>query len=728
MQIQQIRALKGPNIWTNPPVLEAVVDLGRYEELPTSKLPGCTDRLMQWLPSLIEHRCSVGERGGFLKRMRDGTWLGHVLEHVTLELHTLAHTPVGFGRARETGEYGVYKVVVRCDEPVFGEACLRAARELVMAAAEGRDFELEPVLKRLRDLAEQVCLGPGTQAIVDAARARGIPCLRLTEDRNLVQLGYGKVQRRIWTAETDGTAAVAESIAQDKDLTRTLLRSVGVPVPEGRVVKTPEDAWEAALEVGLPVVVKPQDGNYGRGVSIRLEERAAVEKAFHIAANEGTGVVVERFVPGSQYRVLVVGEHAVAASGGEADLVLGDGARTVAELVERANQDPARGGAYTHVRTKLVLDDISLELLRRQGLTPKSVPPSGRTVVIHYNGDLTVDVTDRLSPDIAASCVLAARTVGLDIAGMDVIAEDISRSFESQGGAVIEVNASPSLLMHLRPLQGKPRPVGEAIVEHMFGADQTGRVPLVAVTGSRRGEVVANLVGRLVAAAGYDAGLVDATGVRAGDHWLERGDVSRFAGAHRLLLNPFVNAFVFAVTEQSVLEEGLAFDGCQVAVVTDVVEPAPNPKLEGPSHAWRALRTPVDVVLPSGFAVLNAEDAAAARMAEFCPGKVVYFAPSVDAPPLAAHFERGGSAVVLDQSGAVLCQGSVKSPLVDAGTLASARAPGLDVSLLDWLAVLAAGVALGMTAEAVKSGFSNEFDGRAVRDPDREAAAATTVG
>ncbi|HTQ02852.1 MAG TPA: cyanophycin synthetase [Polyangiaceae bacterium] len=728
MQIQQVRALKGPNIWTNPPVIEAVVALGRYEELPTNKLPGFTDRLMQWLPSLIEHRCSVGERGGFLKRLRDGTWLGHVLEHVTLELHSLAHTPVGFGRARETGEYGVYKVVVRCDEPVFGEACLRAARELVMAAAEGRGFELEPELKRLRDVAEKVCLGPGTQAIVDAARARGIPCLRLTDDRNLVQLGYGKAQRRIWTAETDGTAAVAESIAQDKDLTRTLLRSVGVPVPEGRVVKTAEDAWSAALEIGLPVVVKPQDGNYGRGVSIRLEERGAVEKAFQIAANEGTGVVVERFVPGSQYRVLVVGERAVAASGGEADHIVGDGSRSVAELVERANQDPARGGAYTHVKTTLVLDDISLELLRRQGMTPKSVPASGRTVVIHHNGDLTVDVTDRLSPDIAASCALAARTVGLDIAGMDVIAEDIARSFESQGGAVIEVNASPSLLMHLRPLQGKPRPVGEAIIDHMFGADQTGRVPLVAVTGSRRGDLVAGLVGRLVTAAGYNAGLVDSSGVRAGDHWLERGDVSRWAGAHRLLLNPFVNAFVFGVTEQSVLEEALAFDRCQVAVVTDVVEPPPNPKLEGPSHAWRALRTPVDVVLPTGFAVLNAEDAAVARMAEFCQGKVIYFAQSVAAQPLAAHFARGGAGVVLEDGSAVLRQGAAKSSLLDAATFAAARAARGDVSILDWLAVLATGVALGMTADAVKSGFLNEFDGRSAQGPEREATGVATVG
>jgi cyanophycin synthetase len=712
MQIQSLRALKGPNIWANFPVTEAVIDLGRYEELPSNKLPGFTERLMEWLPGLIEHRCSVGERGGFLKRLRDGTWLGHVMEHVTLELESMAHLPVGFGRARETGAYGVYKVVVEADEPVFGEACLRAGCELVLAAAEGRPFELESELKRLKELAENVCLGPSTHSILSAAKARGIPYLRLTEDRSLVQLGYGKAQRRIWSAETDGTAAVAESIAQDKELTRTLLRSVGVAVPEGRVAKTREDAWTAATELGLPVVVKPQDGNWGRGVSIRLEDRAAVETAFQIAANEGSGVVVERFVPGSQYRVLVIGERAIAATGGEAEHVVGDGVHTVAELVERKNQEPTRGASTSHVLTKLVIDDISLELLRRQGLAPKSIPASGRIALIHYNGDLTVDVTDRMSPDVAASCVLAACTVGLDIAGIDVIAEDISRSLESQGGAVIEVNASPGLVMHLKPLQGKPRPVGEAIVDHMFGPDQTGRVPLVAIAGSRRADVVSALVGRLVAGAGYQVGHVDAEGVRVGDHWLERGDVSRAAGARRLLMNPFANAFVFTLSAKSVLEEGAAFDRCQVAIVTDVVEPAPTPGVEGPSHTWRALRTPVDVVLPQGVTVLNADDPAVVRMAEHRRSKILYFAQSLDAAPLRAHLAEQGVALVLEQGRAVLHQGATRTELIDAESMSAARLSGLTVTPSDWLAVLAAGIAFGMTNEAVRSGFLQEFDGR----------------
>jgi len=462
------------------------------------------------------------------------------------------------------------------------------------------------------------------------------------------------------------------------------------------------------------VVVKPRDGNWGRGVSIRLEDRAGVESAYQIAANEGTGVVVERFVPGSQYRVLVVGDQAVAAAGGEGDQIHGDGVHTVAELVELANRDPSRGGTPNHVLTTLVLDAISAELLRRQGLSAKSVPAAGRTVLIHYNGDLTVDVTDKLGPEVAATCVLAARTIGLDIAGMDLIAEDLSRSLESQGGAVIEVNARPSLLMHLRPLQGTPRPVGEAIVGHMFGADQTGRVPLVAITGTRRAESVAGLVGRLLLAGGYQVGQVDAEGVRVGEHWLSRGDLSRAEGARRLLMNPFANAFAFSVTERSVLEEGLAFDRCQVAVVTDLVE-TPNPAgVDGPSHSWRALRCLVDVVLPTGFAVLNADDPGVVSMAEYCKGKVVYFARQGGAAPLAAHLAQGGSAVVLDETRAVLCRGSERQEIFDATLLASARAAAPQASLEDWLATLAAGSALGMTVEAIKSGFFHDFDDVAV--------------
>jgi cyanophycin synthetase len=365
---------------------------------------------MSWLPSMEEHFCGVGVRGGFFQRLRGGTWLGHVLEHVTIELHGLSHVPRGFGRARETSERGVYKVVVKVDDPSFGEACMRSGRELILAAVEDRPFDVQAEVKRLRELADQLCLGPSTRAIVSAAKERLIPSIRLTSG-NLVQLGYGKAQRRIWTAETHRTGAIAEAIAQDKELTRKLLSGVGVPVPAGRIAKDPEDAWAAATDLGLPVVVKPQDANHGRGVSIRLETPSAVEAAFQYAAKEGSGVVVERFIPGTQYRVLVVGERAIAASGGEADQLVADGVHSIEQLIALANQDPNRGEETAQQLTTLVLDEISLDLLRRQGLEPQSVPVAGRPVLIRYNGDLTVDETDRMHPEVAAHCVLAAQTV-----------------------------------------------------------------------------------------------------------------------------------------------------------------------------------------------------------------------------------------------------------------------------------------------------------------------------
>lgn len=648
MQIRKLFDLNGPNIWSNKPALEAWVDLGHFEELPTNKLPGFTERLMDYLPSLIEHRCSIGERGGFLQRLQTGTWLGHVLEHVTLELQSLSHEPVGFGRARETLEYGVYKVVVRCEDARFGEMCMRSARELLLSIIDGKAFDLESELKRLRVQGGQLCLGPGTRAIVDAAKARGIPSLRVVDDSNLIQLGYGKAQRRIWTAETDRTSAVAESIAQDKELTRRLLVAAGVPVPTGRAVKDAGDAWLAAQELGEPVVVKPIDGNHGRAVSIRLDTEDAIRDAYELAAKEGSGVIVERFIPGLQHRVLVVGDQAVASVRGDADVLKGDGTSSIRQLVDQANLDPRRGVGQTWVLTKIELNPIMLELLRRQGLTPDSVPKEGEDVPIQLHGDLTVDETEQLHPEVAAMCVLAAQTVGLDIAGLDVVAGDISVPLADQGGAVIEVNASPGLLAHLKPLVGKPRPVGEAIVNQLFAAGEQGRVPLVAVSGTVARLETAELIARLLAASGQAVARADASGLYLGERLLDPKPAADARGSRRALMNPSATAAVLETQPLGVLEEGLGFDGCQIAVVTSS-EGAPElarPGVEDRLHIDKAIRAPLDVVAPSGFAVLNAADPVVLEMGQHCPGKVVLFGGSVETSPVKEHVEAGGTALV----------------------------------------------------------------------------------
>lgn len=689
MQIREIVVLDGPNIWTNNPALEAIVDLGKYEDLPSNLLPGFAERIMQWLPTMVEHRCGVGVHGGFFLRLREGTWLGHVLEHVTLELQTLAHLPIGFGRARETAERGVYHVVIGCHESRFARACLEVGRELVLAAAESREFDLTREIARLRELADRWCLGPSTQAIVAAARERSIPVIRMTAG-NLIQLGYGKRQRRAWTAETDTTGAIAEGIAQDKQLTRQLLSAVGVPVPDGRVVSDADDAWAAAVDIGLPVVVKPVDANHGRGVSIRLSDQAAIQTAYEYAAREGSGVIVERFVAGRQHRVLVVGERAIAAASGDVEHVVGDGVRSVEELVAIANQDPARGEGSALLLTTLVIDEIALQLLRHQELTPKSVPVAGREVVLHYNGDFTRDVTDRVHPDVAAHAVLAAQTVGLDIAGIDVIAEDVSRPLEPQAGAVIEVNASPGLVMHLKPMSGKPRPVGEAIVGHLFPGSEDGRIPIVAVSGGPERSALVSRIERLLATTGRTVACVSRESVKVGGREIAGAAPRSFERMQNVLVNPFVEAVVTEVDCASVLDSGLAFDGCDLAVVTGVpYDERPTRPFREPRVAIeKAVRAPVDVVLPRGIAVLDADDPVILEMAGHSEGAVLLYSRTKDSPAIRDHVGSGGSAVISDGDQVVLLQGQSTTVIGEIGqpsggdlafhaTVAALRALGL---------------------------------------------------
>jgi cyanophycin synthetase len=448
MQFRKVLALRGPNYWANFPVLEAWVDLGQWKDISSEMMPGFNDRLMSWLPTMIEHRCSVGTRGGFFERLRRGTYLAHILEHVTLELQSLAGTEVGFGRARETAEEGVYKVAIEYTEETLARACLEKGRELVMAAVHGHNFDVAAEVQKLKELAYDCCLGPSTAAIVNAAVARGIPHRRLNSG-SLVVLGYGHKQRRILAAETDRTGAIAESIAQDKDLTRALLSSVGVPVPEGRPVTDAEDAWEAAQEIDAPVVVKPQFGNHGRGVATNLSTREQVVAAFEAARKEGKEVIVEKYAPGYDHRLLVVGNKVVAAARREPPKVVGDGVSTVAQLVAEVNKDPRRSDGHGTVLSYVKIDEIARAVLAEQGLTPDSVPSAGQEVLIRRNANLStgataIDVTDEVHPSVAEQAVDAARVIGLDIAGVDIICQDIRQPLNEQGACGARIADAPA--------------------------------------------------------------------------------------------------------------------------------------------------------------------------------------------------------------------------------------------------------------------------------------------
>ena len=670
MVIRRMAHLRGPNIWTYRAVIEAVVDIGALEDFPSNTLPGFYDRLTSWLPGLIEHRCSVGRRGGFLMRLRDGTWPGHILEHVALELQTQAGMKTGFGKARMTHEHGVYKVVIRTRNEAIGKLAIESARDLVMAAINNRPYDVGATLAKLTDMVDRQCLGPSTACIVDAASERGIPAIRLN-DGNLVQLGQGVAQRRIWTAETDRTSAIAEGISRDKDLTKQLLSAAGVPVPEGRTVETAEAAWEAAEDIGLPVVVKPSDGNHARGVSLNLKTREEVVNAFIAAEKEGSEVLVESFIPGQEHRLLVVGGKVVAATRGEITRVSGDGRSSIAELIaSHVNTDPRRGEEEQFPLDIVRLDDpVLLLLLQRQGLNADSVLPRGQSAEVQRTGNMANDVTAQVHPDIAEQMALAARVVGLDIAGIDLVVEDIGQPLAPQGGAIVEVNAGPGLLMHLKPAVGRAQPVGEAIVEHLFPGAESGRVPIVGLMGDGLSALASRLLAALLQLHGRHTALACRDGLFLGARQLSKGDALGYAFGERMLINRTVQAAVFETSPRHILTEGLPYDRCQIGVVMAMPGAAGLADLyiTDDEQMPNVVRTQVDVVLPQGASVLNADDPHVLELAEYSDGEVLLYSLEPDHPALAAHRARKGRALVARGQQILLLQGAETVVQADLG-------------------------------------------------------------
>lgn len=662
LDIREIHILRGPNIWANYPVMEAWVDLGSLKDASSDEVPGFNERLKTWLPGMVEHRCSVGERGGFFQRLDRGTYPAHILEHVTLELQTMAGHPLGFGKARETCVEGLYKVIVRYLDEVVVQECLRSARELLLAAYTGGTFDVAAEVKRLQDVVDRNALGPSTKAIVDAAKERGIPWRRLQEGRSLIQLGQGAKQRRIWTAETDRTGAIAEYIAQDKDLTRTFLRQTGVPVPEGRTVSSQEDAWDAAEDIGLPIVVKPTDANHGRGVFIDLSTREQVYDAYTEALKEGSGVMVEKFIPGVDHRLLVVGSDMIAASRGDPAIVVGDGQSTVIELIEtQLNSDPRRGELETHPWDKIDTvkwDPVILADLQNQGHPPESVPHDGERVLVARFANWAIDITDDVHPSVRQHVVIAAKTAGLDICGVDVVCKDISKPLEEQGGAIVEINASPGLLMHLKPAMGKVRPVGEAIVNMMFQPGDDARIPVIGITGTHGKTTTTKLLAHLLKATGKFLGVCHSDGLQFGERHAATKQGDRIFGTQGVLLHPWVELAICETSAESIILEGIGYDRCQIGVVLNVgSEHLGLGYLDTLEQMTKVKRCVVDVVLPEGTAVLNADDALVASMAEYSKGSVLFFSRDASNSILTEHQEKGGRTVFVQKNALYLAEG-----------------------------------------------------------------------
>ena len=740
MEFRKVLALRGPNVWANSPVLEAWVELGDWAETSSAMVPGMVDRLMAWLPGLIEHECSEGHRGGFLVRLREGTYPAHMLEHVTLELQCLAGTPVGYGRARETSEPGVYRVVVKYKEEELGRACLEAGRRLILAALQGEEFDAEKEIRTLQELAEEVCPGPSPVAIVEAAKDRGIPVQWLnagSQIGSLVQMGQGARQRRILAARTDRTSSIAESISQDKELTKTLLRSVGVPVPEGRKVADAEDAWEAARELGLPAVVKPLDADYGHGVSLNLNSREQVLAAYAAARERSENIIVERYALGAEHRLLVVADKLVAAVRRDPPQVVGDGRSTVADLLDRMNDDPRRGDGRAFALRKIPLDEVALAVLTDQGKGPESVPAEGERILLRRNshrrdGGASVDVTEEVHPEAAARAIDAARIIGLDVAGIDVVARDIGRPLEEQGGVVIEVNAEPALRMHTRPSHGQPRPVGEAIVATLFPEGEDGRIPLVAVTGVNGKTTTTRLIGAFLEATGKTVGLACTDGIYVGGRRIEAGDCAGPRSARAILLNPRVEAAALECARGGIVREGLGFDRCAVGVVTNIGEGdhLGLADIQTVEKLAQVKRTVVDVVLPDGAAVLKADDPLTAGMAEHCRGSVVYFCRDADHEVIRGHLATGGRAVLAIDGKVVLAEGEAREPLIGLDRVPLTRGGQVAFQVENVLAAVGAGWSLGIDLGLIRQAlerFASDMENVPGRFNILEIGGATVV-
>ncbi len=719
MDIRKVLALRGPNIWANFPVLEAWVHLGELKDTPSNAIAGFVDRLKAALPSLIEHRCGLGYRGGFFERLDDGTYLAHILEHVMIEVQTLAGSNVGFGRARERLGEGYYKVAVEFEEESLAREALQVSRELIMAAVEDRPFDITAELKRLRSLYQKVCLGPSTKSIVRAAQVRGIPVRRLNEN-SLIQLGYGSQQRRICAAQTDRTSAIAEEIAQDKDQTRAMLRASGVPVPEGRPVESAEDAWEAAQDIGVPVVVKPQYGNQGRGVATNLVTRDQVVAAYEAASRESRYIIVEKFAPGGDYRLLVIGDRLIAAARRESAHVIGDGVNTVQQLIDIVNLDPRRGEDHATSLSKIHIDAVAMGVLADQGMSPSSVPPVGQRVLIRRNANLSTggtaeDVTDQVHSEVAARAIEAAKVIGLDIAGIDVVAVDVSRPLEEQSGVIVEVNASPGLRMHLEPSSGSPRPVGEAIVSMMFGEAHNGRIPIVSVTGTNGKTTTTRFIAYLLKLSGKRVGMTCTDGIYVDGRRIDNGDCSGPQSARGVLANPMVDAAVLETARGGILREGLGFDRCDVAVVTNIGsgDHLGLAGIDTPEQLAVVKRCIVEAVGPQGTAVLKADDPLTASMIEKCKGSVTYFCQDGEHKVVVDHRLRGGKAVYVEDGMIMAAEGDMEEPIMPVAGVPLTHGGRIGFQIENTLASVAAAWALGLPRETIRAGlesFGSDMD------------------
>lgn len=667
MSILDVKVMNGPNYWSvnRHHLIVMLLDLGELEEMPTNKIPGFLERLKALIPSLYEHRCSEGVPGGFFLRVGEGTWMGHVIEHIALEIQTLAGMDCGFGRTRESDKRGVYHVVFSYYEAKAGVYAAKASVAIAEALIRGTAYDLEKDIQRLREIREEERLGPSTGSIVDEARKRRIPWIRLNR-RSLVQLGYGKNQRRIQATIASTTSSIAVELACDKEDTKNLLEAAEVPVPRGTIVYDEDDLQKAVNRLGYPLVTKPLNGNHGRGATTNIRSWEEALHGLEQAKKHSRAVICEKFITGRDHRVLVINYKFVAAALRTPAAVTGDGKSSIQQLIDAVNSDPRRGFGHEKVLTEIKVDAATEAILAARELTLDSILPDGEELWLKPTANLSTggtatDVTDHVHPSNVILCERIARIIGLDICGIDIMADSLETPLAENGGAILEVNAAPGFRMHLEPTEGLPRNVAEPVIDMLYPPGANVRIPIIAITGTNGKTTTTRLTAHIMKQTGSTVGYTTTDGVYIKNELMMKGDCTGPVSAEFVLKDPTVEIAVLECARGGILRAGLGFHHCNVAVVTNVA--GDHLGLGGIDTIEKLARVKAVVpktVFKDGYAVLNADDDLVYAMREELDCKIVLFSIQENNPRIKAHCDKGGLAAVYENGFITILKGNWK--------------------------------------------------------------------
>jgi cyanophycin synthetase len=667
MKIVETKVLRGPNYWSvrRNKLIQIRLDLEEMEARPTNEIPGFRERLEKLLPSMYSHRCSVGKPGGFFERVEEGTWMGHVIEHMALELQTLAGMNTGFGRTRGTGKEGEYYVVYSYMEEDAGVFAGEASVRIAQALADGVDYDLEADIQTLREIRENTALGPSTAGIVNVAAKLGIPYIRLNK-HSLVQLGYGIHQKRIRATIASTTSNIAVDIAGDKEETKNLLGAAEIPVPRGTIIRSPEGLQEAIDDIGYPIVLKPIDGNHGKGATTNITNWEQAVKALEAAQLYSRSVICERFIAGFDFRVLVINHKFVCAALRTPASVVGDGEHTIQWLIDETNKDPRRGFGHEKVLTQITVDGFTQKMLNDVGYTLDTVVPKGELVLLKPTANLSTggtstDVTDEVHSANIFMAERISKIIGLDICGIDIMAPDLKVPITENSGAVLEVNAAPGFRMHIEPTVGLPRNVSEPVIDMLFPKGTTGRIPIIAVTGTNGKTTTTRLIAHICKAVGYKVGFTTSDGVYIQNNLMMRGDCTGPVSAQFVLKDPTVDFAVLECARGGILKSGLAFQNCDIAIVTNVS--ADHIGLGGIDNLEQMAKVKAvvpETVFPHGYAILNADDDLVYEMRKGLDCNVAFFSMDENNERIKEHCEDGGYAAVYENGYVSILKGTWK--------------------------------------------------------------------